>query len=1047
MNGKYRITLWCAGAHIRYIILSFFCFLTFQAPAQQLDSVYHVYHVCFNSGKSIGLPDSSFSLLSDYQWEIKKQANGDWIHLQNEKKDTLKLDSIRDTTYVRYICNKGYSTSNDTLYYAIIPYPNILSGTISGADTICYADTLYTLRFTVWPSGGGDRYLYQWESSYDSVTFAPLSGKTAPYYMGDTLQSDRYYRVVVTSELGCSSATTDVVTVRVLPQFLPGSIVGADTVCYGTAPHQLSMSGDASGGMSPYKYQWQQSQDGSAYFDMPGDTGTTFQPGDLRKNMFYRLSYISGNGCGIAYSAPVEIYVYDSLEPAVLGPSTLPTICHGTRPDTLQVSVQAKGGDEVYTTEWQRYDGTAWKPIVGAVALEYCPPALMDTTLFRVASTSGHGCGTVYSVPLVVNVYDKIKSGYVPSQTICHGTRPDTLLFTVKPSGGGDSYRYQWQSSYDSLNFSLLSENTVPHFIFDTLDTLHSKRYYRVVVVSELGCSSDTTGVVTVRVLSPFLPGSIVGADTVCYGTAPHQLSMSGDASGGMSPYKYQWQQSQDGSAYFDMPGDTGTTFQPGDLRKNMFYRLSYISGNGCGIVYSSPVEIYVYDSLEPAVLGPSSLQTICYGTRPDMLLFKVKPSGGGDRYRYQWQSSYDSLNFSTLSRDTAPYYVGDTLHSNRYYRVVVVSELGCSSDTTGVVTVRVKEQLISGKIADNQEVCYSFDASKLEQLTPTTGGYGDYLYQWMQSPDTVNWIKIDSATDRFYYPLHMETTTYYRLVTVDKCGSISSNTIKVLVNPLPHIQTIQGKDSVCFNQYAIYYIDTVLEGFSYNWSLDPSQGQIVSTSSSDSSVEILWKNNINGFGVQLLIRNIKTSCERKMEKHVTIFSRGAPDRTRIIKKPGATNILIAETENDDYYYEWGFTDTNGKETVIPGQHQRYVLLPHYNTKLYKYWLKLYSFRGSDCYSYNAFEEATGLTDMMYEKNDVFIVNATSSGISMRVVNPENNLVECRVYSALGQLLYQQSLGYGNDFVHQANVACGAGVYLVRVQIGKEAITKKCIVR
>lgn len=1067
-----------------------------------------------------------------YQWQSSK----DGVNYNDVSGATgvLYQPGVLDTTMkyrLKYTsglgCGVVYSSPVEVYVYA-----KLSAGTLGQSRTLCYGDTSV---FSVRPYGGGDKYGYQWEYSFDSISFKTISGATANTYFSDTLTTSRYYRVTVISAIGCSSDTTGVVKINVLNPFVAGSVSGSDTVCHRTAPRRLTMLADANGGSLPYLYQWQGSSDGVTYSNISGATGVSYQPGALHQTMKFRLQFSSGLGCGVAYSSPVEVFVYDSLRPATTSPLSLPAICYGTRPDTLRVTSSATGGNGLFATIWQRNDGAAWQDIPGATGSLYYAPSLTDTTLFRLASISDYGCGTVYSVPLTVNVYAKLSAGTAgQSRTLCYG---DTSVFNVHPSGGGDKYGYQWECSYDSLAFKAVAGAISNMY---ASDTLMSSRFFRVVVTSALGCSSDTTGVVKVNVLKKFLPGSISGWDTVCYHTAPHQLRLLADASGGSAPYLYQWQCSQDGATFGDISGATGISYQPSVLDTTVKYRLKYTSGMGCGVAYSSPVEVLVYDSLRPAVLGPASIPTVCYGTHPDTLriavaatggnglfttqwqwsdgtvwntvpgisdskycpdsltdttLFRVvnvsdygcgtvystpltvnvyeklsagvvgkdqkvcyggwsdslsfwvMPTGGGDVYQYVWECSSDSVHYAPMPGVTGIVMPGAPLFADQYFRVVVFSAKGCSSDTTNVVRVMAMKKLESGSITSGvQEVCYLEDANKLELETSTKGGAGNYTYQWSCSEDSLYWRNVDSANSTEFTPRKMTSTTYYRLVTIDTCGQVVSNITKVLVNPLPVDQTIQGVDSVCFNQYEVYYIDTVYAGFSYYWSIDPAQGQIVNASGNPAdTVEVLWDKPSAGDGFLLRVVNDRTGCVRENKKAITIWNQRAPDRTVIVRKANTT-ILVAKAEGD-YYYEWGYTDASGREYVVPDQHQRYVQMPHFDESRYVYWLRIYPFRGSTCYSQTVYSESLGLSLPFTDCGQVHVGSSANSVVRIIVDNPKHEIVRCRLFTTLGQCVYQMQWGSAEQMVQEIPVEGGSGIYVVQVHIGNEVFTLKTFVR
>ncbi|MCX6271870.1 MAG: HYR domain-containing protein [Bacteroidetes bacterium] len=74
-------------------------------------------------------------------------------------------------------------------------------------------------------------------------------------------------------------------TVTVYPDFVVGSISENQSICYNTAPAQLS-SVAPTGGNTPYTYQWQSSTDNNSFFDILDATNPAYQPGALTQTTY-----------------------------------------------------------------------------------------------------------------------------------------------------------------------------------------------------------------------------------------------------------------------------------------------------------------------------------------------------------------------------------------------------------------------------------------------------------------------------------------------------------------------------------------------------------------------------------------------------------------------------------------------------------------------------------------------------------------------------------------------------------------------------------------
>jgi hypothetical protein len=122
------------------------------------------------------------------------------------------------------------------------------------------------------------------------------------------------YRVEQTSGAGCGTLPTSAVTITVYPQLVAGTASADQTICYNTAPSQLTGTAPT-GGNGTYTYQWESSTDGgTTWSPVGGATGLNNQPGNLNQTTMYRLKETSGAGCGSVYTNMVTI----TVEPQVI---------------------------------------------------------------------------------------------------------------------------------------------------------------------------------------------------------------------------------------------------------------------------------------------------------------------------------------------------------------------------------------------------------------------------------------------------------------------------------------------------------------------------------------------------------------------------------------------------------------------------------------------------------------------------------------------------------------------------------------------------------
>ena len=129
--------------------------------------------------------------------------------------------------------------------------------------------------------------------------------------------------------------------------------------------------------------------------------------------------------------------------------------------------------------------------------------------------------------------------------TINYGTAAQPLIGTAA-SGGTctNGYIYQWYSSTDNVNYSLVGsgQNYSPGVLYTTTS------FYRSVLFC--GSPSGTSNPATVDVWPQIVPGPITPANqTINNNSVPSPLSISG-STGGNGSFSYQWQSSSNSQLY-----------------------------------------------------------------------------------------------------------------------------------------------------------------------------------------------------------------------------------------------------------------------------------------------------------------------------------------------------------------------------------------------------------------------------------------------------------------------------------------------------------------
>lgn len=571
-------------------------------------------------------------------------------------------------------------------------------------------------------------------------------------------------------------------SVSVCAVISPGTINGAQSICNGGDPSTLGNSSSASGGDGTFTYQWFYSDNNSSWYSISGATSTTYNPPNgLTASRWYKRRARSCNT--FEDSNTVKVTIYSSLNAGFLvGPSTT---CYGGNPGVINFNNPPSGASGSYTYQWQvSNDGsTGWTNLNGATSSSYDPPS--GATTDKWYRTRVQSCGeTKYTPPVWVKIYSNLSAGSISgAQTICYSGDPSNLTNSSSPSGGNNSYTYQWQYSNNGssgwTNISGATSST-----YNPPGGLTADRWYRRRVQS---CSQTKyTGSVKVTVRASLNAGSINGTQTICYSGDPATLVNSSSPSGGNGSYSYQWQYSNNGSnGWTNISGATATTYNPpGGLTGDRWYRRR---AQSCGQTkYTGSVKVTVRASLTAGSINGS--QTICYDSSPSNLGNNTSASGGNGSYSYQWQySNNGSSGWTSISGATSTTYnPSENLTADRWYRRRVQS---CSQTKyTGSVKVTVRSSLVAGSINGTQSVCQGGDPSTLGNSSGASGGNGSYTYQWQYSNNgSSGWTDISGATSTTYNPPNgLSADRWYRREVISCGQTMNTSSIKVTVTAPP---------------------------------------------------------------------------------------------------------------------------------------------------------------------------------------------------------------------------------------------------------------------
>jgi len=420
--------------------------------------------------------------------------------------------------------NRGCSGSDAVT----VTVNTVAGGTIASDQTICQNGD--PLAFTsLLPGSGTGVITYQWKRSVAPFTdWTLIAGATSEIYDPNPpppfTQTVKYQRVTYSTLSGLvCEAISNILTVTVQGIATPGEIGNNQIICYGDVPVPLVsvVNGSGSPDTPVITYLWQQSTDGGTTWNtISGESGPTYAPPSVVQTTLYKritISTLNGTSCYSIATNIVTITVQDNLTPPFVEDNQ--TICYNTIPDEL-TRTDASGGSGNFTYQWQSsVDNITWIDITGESGITYQPPALTETTYYRVFVTDAE-CGTTISNVVIITVYPAVVAPAICcSQVVCGGNDPAPLT-GVPASGGSGIFTYMWQLSIDGSDPWTNTGVTNPYsynppslssfyrlVAYNTCDTLSSN-------IIQIALSDDFSG----NIIEAGIPSApLCPADTFTY--------------------------------------------------------------------------------------------------------------------------------------------------------------------------------------------------------------------------------------------------------------------------------------------------------------------------------------------------------------------------------------------------------------------------------------------------------------------------------------------------------------------------------------------------
>ncbi|MBK7625582.1 MAG: hypothetical protein IPJ16_00015 [Bacteroidales bacterium] len=154
-------------------------------------------------------------------WESSPN-NSVWSPISGAANESYQPVSLTSTTYYRRKvinpCGSGYTNT-----VVVTVRPDLIAGSISNSQTICYNTAPALLVTSSLPTGGTGSFTYQWQNSVNNSTWNNISGATSETYSPGVMTSSLYFRRSETSG-SCGTVQSNSVQIIVNSPLVGGSV-------------------------------------------------------------------------------------------------------------------------------------------------------------------------------------------------------------------------------------------------------------------------------------------------------------------------------------------------------------------------------------------------------------------------------------------------------------------------------------------------------------------------------------------------------------------------------------------------------------------------------------------------------------------------------------------------------------------------------------------------------------------------------------------------------------------------------------------------------
>lgn len=880
-------------------------------PAITGDSIGSKQNICantipatLNNLKAINGGNGSFT----YQWQSSIDAGNIWVNTTVGTGVTYSPPALNTTTLYRRIVNS--STCTDTSNIVAITVQGALTNyNITAAQTVCAGSVPDTVRGGL-PTGGGGGYMYTWEFSTDNITWNATGG-TGIDYLPNALQQTTYFRRKVAASQ-CSAVSNPIkITVTPLPFGLINAPIKA--ICITDAGNILFT---ATTGTAPFDIE--------ILLKRPVGSDTTLiktintngpaslnviTPNSAPGRYIVSLAKITdGNNC-VSLANLISKDTIDIFTPIINTIKKDTIICSGQQV-LLQTQVLSGGStamfNPLYSYQWEStpLGQTSWQTIPGATQVSYLAnPAA--STCYRRKVKSNNLC-EVISNPVCITVNATINNNIISaSQQICINITPANLNGAT-PSGGNNTYFYQWQSSTDSITWNDVATtlNYQPGIY-----SVAGVNYFRRNVTSG-GCTSVSDAIVlTVQPDSRAI--FTANPTTVCSGNDLSNFITVTPLPANNS--LYQWY--ADGALFGSNTTGIFPTYSIANPSDTVIIKLITNSPFGC-----KPDSLSQQFITVPTAIASFTKDT-SFGCGPLTVSF-TNTSNLFNGIQFNWD--FGNGIKSNLAQPGNIVFNSSPFFNDTTYQVTLMANNGCGT-TVWRDSVKVRSNPKARFGVDTTFGCSPF----LVQINNTSPG-GPNIYYWDFGNGTTDTTSANGIFYKAYNVGNVADTFTIRLIAENQCGRDTEYiNIRVAPNLIKPLINVNGSQLFGCAPHVVTFNNNTSGASSYTWNFGDNTPNLI-TNNNQSSIVHAYPNA----GVYTVTVDISNGCsDTTVYRLVTVFPKPqAAFLPNAMMYCAGDTVSVNNSSVNATNYTWFWNDGTNSTSIAPAH--VYKVAGNYNILL-----------------------------------------------------------------------------------------------------------------